>query len=159
MDGIERDPLALALARAKVASALFGAAEAPRVGRFRVLERLGAGGMGVVYRAYDPELDRAVALKLVHVAHSRREAALTEAKALARLAHPNVVPVHDVGVFDQHVFIVMELVRGRTLAAWAREAPRRPRDVLRAYLQAGAALAAAHEAGLVHRDFKPDNAI
>jgi tetratricopeptide (TPR) repeat protein/predicted Ser/Thr protein kinase len=146
---------ALVLARARVAGALFGAAVG--LGRFRVLERLGGGGMGVVYAAYDPELDRGVALKTVHVPRIGREIALAEAKALARLAHPNVVPVFDVGVEGEHVYIVMELVRGETLGAWLED--RSQAEILDVYRQAGHALAAAHAAGLVHRDFKPDNAI
>jgi serine/threonine protein kinase len=155
----EPDPVAIALSRARTSAALFGSGDSTHVARFRVLERLGAGGMGVVYTAYDPELDRAVALKLVRVHEGREDEALHEAKALARLSHPNVVPVHDVGILDRHVFIVMELVRGQTLARWAAEQGRSVGDLLRAYLEAGAALAAAHAAGLVHRDFKPDNAI
>jgi tetratricopeptide (TPR) repeat protein/predicted Ser/Thr protein kinase len=146
---------ALALARARVGGALFGGAVG--LGRFRVLERLGGGGMGVVYAAYDPELDRGVALKTVHVPQIGRELALSEAKALARLAHPNVVPVFDVGIEGEHVYIVMELVRGETLRDWVKGKPQR--EVLDVYRQAGQALAAAHSAGLVHRDFKPDNAI
>jgi serine/threonine protein kinase len=156
----EPDTLALALARSRVGGALFGgSAGEPTVGRFRILGRLGAGGMGVVYRAYDPELDRGIALKRIRVPARGRNAALAEAKALARLSHPNVVPVHDVGIVDDHVYIVMELVRGEPLRSWVRAEARSQRDVLRAYLQAGEGLAAAHAAGLVHRDFKPDNAI
>jgi tetratricopeptide (TPR) repeat protein len=146
---------ALVLARARVGGALFG--DAVGLGRFRVLERLGGGGMGVVYAAYDPELDRGVALKTVHVPHIGRDIALAEAKALARLAHPNVVPVFDVGASGDHVYIVMELVRGETLRAWVQG--KALPEILDVYRQAGQALAAAHAAGLVHRDFKPDNAI
>ena len=146
---------ALMLARARVGGALFGPSVG--LGRFRVLERLGGGGMGIVYAAYDPELDRGVALKTVHVPRIGREIALAEAKALARLAHPNVVPVFDVGADGEHVYIVMELVRGETLGAWVKDRPQS--EILDVYRQAGQALAAAHAAGLVHRDFKPDNAI
>jgi len=146
------------LAKARVLGTLFGHDRTIRAfGRFRVLERIGAGGMGVVYEAYDPELARGVALKLINVAASDREAALAEAKALARLSHPNIVPIYDIGLADEHVYLVMELVRGKTLRRWAEG--REPLEILEVYRQAGAALAAAHTVGLVHRDFKPENAI
>src|SRR5262245_5620971 len=144
------------LAQSRIAAALFGTT-APGFGRFRVLERLGGGGMGVVYAAYDPQLDRGVALKTVHVPKQSQELAVREAKALAKLSHPNVVSVFDVGVEQGHVYIVMELVRGATLREWIKE--RAVSDVIDAYRQAAQGLAAAHDGGLVHRDFKPDNAI
>jgi tetratricopeptide (TPR) repeat protein/predicted Ser/Thr protein kinase len=146
------------LAQARLLGALFGEqSTVGSFGRFQVLKRLGAGGMGVVYEAYDPDLARGVALKLVNVAARDRETALAEAKALARLSHPNVVPIYDVGLERDRVYLVMELVRGKTLGEWL--AGRTLREIVTVYQQAGAALAAAHDVGLVHRDFKPDNAI
>src|SRR6266542_3970268 len=130
-DARPEDPVALPVARARVAQALFGTTATSGLGRFRVLERLGAGGMGVVYSAYDPDLDRGVALKVVHVPARAGDAALAEAKALARLSHPNVVPVYDVGIEGEHVYIVMELVRGQTLRDWI--GGRAPGEVLDAY--------------------------
>ncbi len=136
------------------------------VGRFRILERIGGGGMGVVFAAHDPELDRKVALKLLRAdlaqgapGEEARARLLREAKAMARLAHPNVIGVHDVGALGEEIFLAVEFVDGQTLGAWVRERPRSWREVLAVYIQAGRGLAAAHEAGLVHRDFKPDNAL
>ncbi|MDC0715746.1 serine/threonine-protein kinase [Nannocystis bainbridge] len=131
------------------------------VGRYIILGRLGAGAMGVVYAAFDPELDRKIALKLLNSGGSARLDArarlLREAKSLARLSHPNVVGVHDVGTYGDHIFLAMEFVPGRTLTAWLKEQPRRWPQVLEVMRCAGEGLAAAHAAGLVHRDFKPDN--
>ena len=134
-----------------------------RIGRYTILRRLGRGGMGVVYAAYDDKLDRKIALKLVYVSRERgtigQARLLREAQALARLSHPNVVQVYEVGEHDRQVFLAMEFVSGVTLRSWARATPRPWREVLAIYLQAGRGLAAAHAVGLVHRDFKPDNAL
>ncbi len=142
------------------------------VGRYVVLFQLGHGGMGQVYVAYDPKLDRKVALKIVRPARGRtatdkRHARLrAEAHSLAKLAHPNVVAIHDVGVHELQsprgstavLFLAMEYVEGQTLKQWLAQA-RTVREILRAFVQAGEGLRAAHEAGIVHRDFKPDNVI
>ncbi len=136
--------------------------EAPRarLGRYAVEGKLGQGGMGVVYVGYDERLDRRVALKLlqrnIHLPHRWL---LREGQALARLAHPNVVAVYDIGEEDDRVFLAMELVEGPTLRTWLSERPRAAMDVIRVYLQAAYGLAAAHEAGIIHRDFKPDNVL
>ncbi len=134
------------------------------VGRFTLLQRLGVGAMGVVYAAYDPELDRRIAVKLLHARQGPNAARaqtrlLREAQAMARLAHPNVAVVHDVGTHEGDVFIAMEFVRGDTLQSWLRRRQRSWREVVEAFVQAGRGLAAAHAADLVHRDFKPSNAM
>ena len=140
-----------------------GFAPGSRIGRYVVGERAGEGGMGVVYIAHDPELERDVAVKVLHETASRTRPALAErlrqeAKALARLSHPNVVAVYDVGLHDEHVFIAMERVIGDPLAVWLEQA--RPwRDTLTMFLAAGRGLAAVHAAGLTHRDFKPQNVL
>ncbi|HEV3032572.1 MAG TPA: protein kinase, partial [Polyangia bacterium] len=135
------------------------------IGRYIVLGLLGKGGMGVVYSAYDPELDRKIALKLLRVAHrkkgedvdAKRTRLLREAKAIARLSHPAVVVVYDVGTFQDQVFIAMELVDGMTAMRW--RATRNPswKEVLRVFMEAGEGIEAAHAADLIHRDFKPEN--
>ncbi len=132
-----------------------------RIGRYIVIGRLGAGAMGVVYAAYDPKLDRKVALKLLGKpdgdgVESARKRLEREAQALAKLADPHVVAVYDVDVHAGQLFVAMELVDGETLAAWLRR-PRPWPEVLDKFMAAGRGLAAAHAAGLVHRDFKPDN--
>jgi WD40 repeat protein/predicted Ser/Thr protein kinase len=130
-----------------------------------VLRRIGAGGMGVVYAAYDNELERRLAIKLVHRARARGDhqaRVRREAQAMARLSHPNVVQVYEVGEHEQQVFVAMEFVTGPTLAEWSKAqppAPERWRAVLDKYIEVGRGLAAAHAARLVHRDFKPANAI
>jgi tetratricopeptide (TPR) repeat protein len=132
------------------------------VGRYVVLDPVGQGGMGSVYAAFDPELDRRVALKLLRLdddSELGRQRLLREAQAMARLAHPNVVAVHDVGVHDGRVFITMELVPGITLKEWMVQKPRTWREVVRVFGEAGTGLAAAHAAHLVHRDFKPANVL
>ena len=132
------------------------------LGRYVVLEKLGAGGMGDVFGAYDPHLDRKVAVKLLRVgslsAEEGKARLLREAQAMARLQHPNVIAVHDVGTLENRVFIAMEFVDGETVSEWIR-GDRTWRDVVELFLQAGSGLAAAHRAGLVHRDFKPDNVL
>ncbi len=132
-----------------------------RIGRFEVRARLGAGGMGVVYRAHDPELDRDVALKLLRdntntpaelEARHRREA-----QAMAKLSHPNVVTVYDVGVDQGRVFIASEYIQGVTLQQWLEARARSWPEIVDCFIEAGRGLWAAHQAGVVHRDFKPSN--
>ena len=137
-----------------------------RIGHFQLLEPLGSGGMGTVYSAYDLHLDRKVAIKLVakrsssaEDSHNRHQRMLREAQAMAKLSHPNVVPVYEVGLDDDAVFIAMEYVAGQTLAAWRKEHERSWREILAVFVQAGKGLAAAHEVGIVHRDFKPANVL
>ena len=131
------------------------------LGRYVVLSLLGQGGMSVVYLAYDPQLDRRVALKLVRLeilGATGKQRLLREAQALARLSSPYVVPVYDVETVGDQLFVAMEYVEGQTLRQWLNE-PKPWKVILRTLRDAGRGLAAAHAAGLVHRDFKPDNVL
>lgn len=153
---VERDRM-----HASLQARMFGAEAPVRLGRFELGRRRGAGAMGVVYEARDPELDRKVALKVIRsteLDHSRFDRLAREARSLAKLRHPNVVTVYEVGRDGDDRFIVMDLLQGETLRVWLETA--RPwQDIVRMFIRAGEGLRAAHDAGLVHRDFKPDNVL
>ena len=131
------------------------------VGRYQVLGAVGRGGMGEVYAAYHPDLDRRIALKVVSAARAgsaaRWSRLLREARTLARLSHPNIISVYDAGTVGDGVYVAMEFVEGQTLDQWLRAAPRDWRAILDVFAAAGAGLTAAHAAQIVHRDFKPQN--
>ncbi len=154
----------------RVVSRLTGtdASQEVMIGRYRLVRRLGAGGMGVVYLVHDPDLDRLVALKVLHVdsptlgTHEEilQRRMRREARALARLDHPHVVRVYEVGEHQGRIYLAMEYVEGTTLTQWLDDAPTRPwEDLVQAFVAAGEGLAAAHAAGLAHCDFKPDNVL
>ncbi|NVB43252.1 tetratricopeptide repeat protein [Pseudenhygromyxa sp. WMMC2535] len=161
--------LAGELRRNRVFSALFAKPAQPvRVGRFTLIESVGSGGMGELYAAYDPNLDRKVALKLLRpdsrAGELGEQRLLREAQTAARLSHPNVVQVYEAGSVEGRVFIAMEFVHGRTLSEWLAEQPSEAeldndRKVLARFVEAGRGLAAVHAAGLAHRDFKPANVL
>ncbi len=150
--------LADELLQAKVKARLFGGDHAPRLGRLVILDRIGAGAMGTVYAAYDPRLERRVAVKILHAADAAANARmLGEARTLGKLAHPNVITIHDAGEEDGAVHIVMELATGVPLRAWIGNPEHDWRAVVRVMIGVANGLAAAHRAKLVHRDIKPDN--
>jgi eukaryotic-like serine/threonine-protein kinase len=140
-------------------------ARGTRLGRFLVLGLVGKGGMGEVYAAHDPELDRKVAIKVLRAgdghgtSNEARARLIREAQAIAKVSHPNVIVVYEVGTVDGRVFIAMEFVDGHTLGYWLLAGSRTTAQILEAFGAAGRGLEAAHEKGLVHRDFKPDNAM
>ena len=149
-----------ALERAKHALGVVSTAR--KVGRYRLGEPLGAGAMGVVYRAFDPRLHRDVAVKLLR-GQSSHERLIREARAIAALSHPNVVGVYDAGTFEhagaEGVYVVMELVDGEPLGRWRTDRARALDEIIDVFVGAGRGLAAAHTAGIVHRDFKPANVL
>ncbi len=131
-----------------------------RFGRYLILDVLGEGGMGTVFAAHDAQLDRNIALKIVRHASAQAQAWLVrEARAMARVQHPAIVAVHDIGAVGERVFIAMELVRGTTLRRWLEAEPRTWRAIVEMFVAAGRGLEAVHVAGVVHRDFKPENVL
>jgi len=162
---VERDHAqGVAQTATAAASAKVRAAEpvGATLGRYRLERVLGAGAMGVVHAAFDPDLERRIALKVLPRATASREdrdRLMREARAMARLAHPNVVTVHEVGTSGGRDFVAMELIQGETLAVWLRSRKRPATVIIDAFLAAGRGLATAHAAGIVHRDFKPHNVL
>ena len=161
-DSVSTPDVEAAVARERLRAKLFPSHADPyKVGRYMVRRTVGHGGMGLVLSAYDPQLDRDVALKIVREGAADSEDAqgrlLREARAIAKLQHPHVVSVFDCGVHEGRVFIAMELIDGAPLYQWLEMKRRRWREIVDIFLQAGEGLWSAHQAGLVHRDFKPGN--
>jgi tRNA A-37 threonylcarbamoyl transferase component Bud32/tetratricopeptide (TPR) repeat protein len=157
------DPLEKGRLLQELQQVMFGRGQPLRLHHYAIGRRLGSGAMGVVYEARDTRLGRDVAIKLLH-AHgddedpeAARRRLRREARTIGRIVHPNVVAVYDVGVFADRVYVVMELVRGPSLAGWLRAADRDAASILSVFTQAARGLQAAHAAGVVHRDFKPSN--
>jgi tetratricopeptide (TPR) repeat protein len=167
--GVVVPPRALAAGTPSAAPTVLGSAMGPalgtRIGRYELRELVGAGGMGRVYAAYDAELERTIALKLVRPELARAAGVLAdrlvrESRLMAKVTHPSVITVHDVGrTDDDAVFIAMEMLRGETLGAYVRRVEPAWREVIALLARAGRGLGAAHAAGIVHRDFKPENVL
>jgi hypothetical protein len=164
--GCSRDDTGLGESPAGEPASVLDLQRGTKLDHFVVLEPLGSGGMGMVVSAYDPDLDRKVAIKLMRPdgpgssdAGERRARLVREAQALAKLSHENVITVYQAGTFGEHVYIAMELVEGGTLSTWLRRTRRAWREVVAMFLRVGSGLAAAHAAGFVHRDFKPENVL
>ncbi|MCX4242454.1 serine/threonine-protein kinase [Paraliomyxa miuraensis] len=161
------DGFARGIAYETIRQRLFGHVRAATIGRHRLEKLIGSGGMGEVYAAHDPELDRRVAIKRVvgcsdvdaDDAQRLRDALLRDARSAARVQHPHVVEIYDCGVQGDDLYVVMELVEGPTLDQWLVEGPRSWREIVELFVQIGQGLAAAHEQGIVHRDFKPSNVL
>jgi serine/threonine protein kinase len=140
-----------------------GAALPEAIGRFRIRELIGLGGNAVIYSAWDQDQDRQVAIKLLRDDRSSRPDTqarfMREAKSMARLAHPNVVRIYEVGMHEGRAFLALEYVQGQTLREWLEAERPELDEIIGRYLEAGRGLLAAHEAGVMHRDFKPDNAV
>ena len=146
--------------RTVVHQRVFGDADPVRIGRYTVLERVGSGAMGVVYAAYDNDLDRKIAVKVLRTGGTgTRRRLLREAQALARVSHPAVCQIYEVGEHDGEVFLAMELVPGTSMRDWLEEGARAPERIVSLFIEAARGLSAAHEKGVVHRDVKPDNII
>ena len=166
MPPADMDSNRLALARTENSGVLKfpTLSEGEKAGKFLILKKLGEGGMGTVYSAHDPDLDRNVALKMLRRSTNRqsqdsRTRLIREAKIMAKLQHPNIVTVYEVEAIGDGVCIAMEYMSGGTLGEWCKAASGSWKEILEKYLEAGKGLSIAHDAGLVHRDFKPDNVL